>query len=116
MLEQMNQVLINLVNESIACSPSSWRKGTLTIESDGIAVFYKLTNEGSEERSAISDRLRYLCEELYTTMKNNGHIWKKAYIFFYQDLEDGWKYKTEFEYEEPPIKTLKPKRPWWKFW
>ncbi len=115
MFSEFNKLLTEVVNESISCTPDTWRKGTLTIESDGMAIFYKLKNEGAEEKASISNSLRTLCEQLYLLMKEHGHTWKIAYVFFYQDLEGGWKFKTEFEYEDGSIKTIN-KEPWWKFW
>ncbi len=95
--EQYNEVINNLVGESIGCSPMSWNAGTLTIDCDGTAIHYKLKNHEDENKASLSDELRGLCEQLYVLMRDNGDVWNAATINYFKK-EDTWGFKVDFEY------------------
>lgn len=112
-LKAYSDVLRRLVAETVACSPKEWSRGTLTIESDGTRIDYKLKNEGQPGQAAISETLRDLIDELYVRCAHNGDTWTVATVSFHRENNDV-NFKTNFKYSKPaaPEPT---KRPWWKF-
>jgi hypothetical protein len=68
-------LIADLVSACVACSPSDWDEGTLTINSDGLHILYKLKNPASSNRAEISAGLRSACEELYFAMRTKGDLW-----------------------------------------
>ena len=115
-LGSYNQVIEEIVAESIRCSPESWKKGTLSIDCDGRAINYKLKNSESEDKADISIPLRQLCEQLYVTMSQSGDTWTDAFIDFFQK-GDSWGFDIKFEYatqQATPLPTNE--KPWWKIW
>ena len=52
-LDKYSDILTRLVSEAVACTPPEWKKGTLTIECDGIRINYKLTCQSFLARKAI---------------------------------------------------------------
>jgi hypothetical protein len=81
-LDALGDVITRLVTEMIACSPASWDRGVLTIQSDGVRLTYQLRNVGHAERASISDELRTLIDELYVTMADRGQDWRSARVEF----------------------------------
>jgi len=113
-LDQYTDVITRLLRETIACTPDSWDKGILTIDSDGTHINYKLKNEGHPENAAISEKLRDLIDELYVRMAHNGDVWTAAKISFSHETA-GLKYNIDFQYTHSEKAEIL-KRPWWKFW
>lgn len=107
--------LIELVKESITCSPGSWDAGFLTIDCDGSYMNYSLKNDASEDKAEISAELRQLCEDLYVEMRQSGDWWVKAVLHFFRD-EGSWSYKVDFTYKDKPAAQQVEPKPWWKFW
>ena len=120
-LDRYTEPLLALVKESIACSPSTWDTGHLTIECDGTYMNYALKNERSEDKAEISPVLRQQCEELYVVMRKSGDWWDAAVIHFFREV-DTWSYKVNFTYPsrtsvvEPQAAGAMQTRPWWKLW
>ena len=96
--KEYGDIITALITESVSCSPSSWNKGTLTIDCDGTAINYKLKNEDEEEKATISGPLRDLCERLYVVMRNNNEAWIQAVLHF-SNNEDSWLIDANFNYE-----------------
>lgn len=115
-LEQYADILDRLVAETVACTPQDWTKGTLTIESDGTYVNYKLKNPDEPGAADISEKLRDLIDELCVRMARRGDSWTEAKISFFHDGAD-LKFNAAFEYAgNAPQETRAESRPWWRFW
>ena len=97
-LEKYSEVLNALVAESIACSPTSWQFGTLTVDCDGLAINYRLKSEADDNKARISGQLRLLCEELYVVMRQGGDTWTEAVINFLRE-DDAWHFIADFKYD-----------------
>jgi len=115
-LDDYSDVMDRLVQETVACTPEEWNHGTLTIESDGTRINYRLKNEDQAGVAVISEMLRDLIDELYVCMSRNGDEWTVATIAFTEDGDD-LNFTTSFEYTSAataaPITAAK--KPWWKF-
>lgn len=96
-LEAMGEVLTRLVHEMVACSPPSWNRGVLTIQSDGVRITYQLRNEGHADRAAISDALRTIIDELYVSMAERRQVWRSARIEFTRN-GDQVSFDSSFDY------------------
>jgi len=118
-LAEYNEIIQDLVAESIRCSPESWSEGLLKIDCDGKAINYSLKSEAQEEKAQISGELRQLCEELYVSMRNNDHIWVESVVHFFQQ-DNSWNFKINFNYGDSSSEPVQPNeakvKPWWKFW
>lgn len=119
-VEHTNHLIAELVRESIRCAPG-WDSGTLKIASDGSRVEYRLVNEASPERPAISRSLIKLCEELSVIRWKSGDKWTGATLA-YRRAAGKVDYELAFSYDAPARATagsdaapLLPK-PWWKWW
>ena len=119
-LDQYRDVLLRLLRQAIACTPQEWTKGTLTIDSDGVSINYKLKNGEQPGSASISESLRDLIDELYVRMAVQGDKWAKATLSFFQESNE-WKFNVNFEYvadvaaSEKSAATPNSKRTW-KFW
>jgi hypothetical protein len=115
-LDEYSDVISRLVTETVACTPQEWTKGTLTIDTDGTRINYKLKNETQPGTASISEKLRTLIDELYIRMSHQGDSWTQAIITFNQEgervkFDTSFKYATPKQVQPPSI----PKKPWWKF-
>lgn len=116
-LDEYNDILDRLVREIVACTPSEWTNGTLTIDCDGTRINYKLKNPDQPGAASISEKLRDLIDEFYVHMAQNGDRWTEAVVTF-SLIEGNVKFDTKFSYNSPqqtPISPEKPK-PRWKLW
>jgi hypothetical protein len=113
--DEYSDILSRLVDETVACTPEEWDHGTLTIESDGVRINYKLKSPDQPGSARISENLRDLIDELYVRMDRHGEAWRQATIQFRLEGVE-LKFDTSFEYAAnlPPV-VLPPKQPWWKF-
>ena len=120
-LEANSALLTDVLEEAISCTPQTWDRGMLTLDCDGSYIQYKLKNEASPDKAAISERLRHLCEQFYVSMAEQGSPWLSAFLQFWKENEQ-WKFKVDFKYAEteaagaPPDVSMPPRRPWWKLW
>jgi hypothetical protein len=113
-IEEYSDVITRLVTEVVYCVPSDWAHGTLTIESDGVQINYRLKAEDQPGTATISEKLRDLIDELYVRMARQGNIWVEATVSFTR--QDGnVSFKTSFKHSNPPPSPTPAKRPWWKF-
>ena len=97
-LDGYAETLNALARESVIGMPESWSRGTLTIERDGQAINYSLTNANEDGKASIGPALRALCEELYVVMRRNGDVWRRAVVAL--ERSDGdWTLDTTFDYE-----------------
>jgi hypothetical protein len=115
-VEEYADVLRRLVAETVACTPPSWTRGTLTIVSDGQRLEYKLKNEDEPEKASLSDELRGLIDEMYVRMAQYGDEWTQAVITFEVNGDDV-KFDTAYTYADdgPAPPAPPPKKPWWRF-
>jgi hypothetical protein len=115
-LDEYSDVFDRLVPEMVACTPEQWNHGTLTIQSDGTRITYKLKNDDQPGAAVISANLRTLIDELYVRMSRHGDAWTLATIAFSQEGDDV-EFTTSFEYSEAAAAAPAPsaKKPWWKF-
>ncbi len=118
--EKAAHYINELVSESLRCSPSSWREGVLTIQTDGTQLNYQLKNPAAKDKATISDALRALCEELCVLLWKNGNRWTEARINFSRSNGEV-DFKVSFSYETglnivPPPTVSSALKPWWKFW
>jgi hypothetical protein len=122
--EAYTDVMARLVGETVRCSPSSWNRGMLAIQCDGVRLDYQLKSDDNADRAVIGDALRGLIEELYVRMRNAGDMWREAHVHWWR--EDGaTKYKIDFTYDEaapkaPPVAGDIAGNPvgkrWWRRW
>lgn len=101
-LDPYTGVLTRLLQETIACTPSKWTRGTLTIDCDGAQINYKLKSADQPGMASISESLRDLIDELYVRMAHHGDKWVQATISFYQE-NDSWKYDVDFAYDKTAV-------------
>lgn len=114
--DEYSDILNRLVNETIACSPEEWSKGTLSIESDGVRINYKLKNESEPGTATISEKLRDLIDEFYVRMSQRGEAWLEAEVTFHI-TNDNVNFKTSFKYPPKENLAITPqKKSWWKMW
>jgi hypothetical protein len=108
-LDAYSDVLRQLVYEMEACSPHSWERGELSIQSDGARLAYSLRNEGHPDRATLTDELRKAIDALFVKMRQNGDAWTAARIRWW--VEGGAiRFDTGFDYIQNPA----PKRSWWR--
>ncbi|MCB9072814.1 MAG: hypothetical protein H6623_04265 [Bdellovibrionaceae bacterium] len=96
---EYSDILMELIAEAIACAPQSWHQGTLFIDSDGTTIHYELTNDVEGGEANITEYLQDLCENLYTTFRNNDEPWSAVVIHFYQD-GDFWMFNSEYTFHK----------------
>lgn len=113
-LDEYSDVMNRLVAETVACTPEEWSRGTLTIESDGVRINYRLKNEGEPGTASISELLRDLIDELYIRMDRHGDTWIEAVVDFRLNGEKVG-IETSFKYAQESVPTPLSKKPWWKF-
>jgi hypothetical protein len=114
-LHEYSDVLTRLVSETAACTPPSWDKGSLTIESDGQRLDYRLKNAENPDKASINENLRSLIEELYVRMARQGDAWSQAIVDFWTE-GDEINFKTAFAYvDTKPETAARARTPWWKF-
>ncbi|WP_162057587.1 hypothetical protein [Undibacterium sp. KW1] len=117
LVRQMTDDMIQmLLSECMACVPSDWQAGKLTIQCDGDWLGYQLKNALSPNAAIISGPLRDLCEEIAVLMWKNGNQWREAVLQY-----EGKDFTIKFSYGEPlhPIPrtpVAAQAKPWWKFW
>jgi hypothetical protein len=99
--DQYTDVITRLVREMVTCTPEDWKRGILTIESDGTRINYRLKNEESSYKATISEKLRDLIDELYVRMAQGGNVWTRAVVTFWQE-GDKLKFDTTFENVKAP--------------
>ncbi len=116
-LDAYADVIVRLATETVNCSPPSWPRGALSIQSDGIRLTYQLKNHDYVDKAVISETLRDQIDELYIRMTARGEIWTEALLNWWRD-DNELKYNIAFEYPKtvPTISAAeqKPKQPWWK--
>ncbi len=104
-----------LVKECIACFPTSWQQGRLTIDCDGIGMNYRLKNATSPDKAQISAALRQLCEDLFFAMRKEPESWIEATLNVTL-ASDSPSYTIDFLYPNKQPRYTGEIRPWWKFW
>ncbi len=97
-LAQYSDIMTRLGNEAYACTPETWNKGVLTIQSDGMRLTYQLKNDASSDRASISEQLRTDIDELYIRMRQNGDTWTAA-RFEFQKVGDRVDVSWSFTYD-----------------
>lgn len=97
--EIYNEVINELLGETLSCVPESWSHGSLCIQCDGRKITYQLKNPDEEERASISDDLKMYCEKVYVIFAQNGDTWSEA-VFNFIEEDGSWSFKTEFNYSE----------------
>ena len=114
--DEYSDVMTRLVSETIACAPQEWTHGTLTMQSDGLRLDYKLKNESQPGTAVISEKLRDLIDELYVRMSRHGDTWSEAAVRFQQGGDD-CKFNTSFKYSQRTKSSEEGsrKKPWWRF-
>lgn len=113
-LDLYSDVITRLASETVACSPGSWDRGLLSIQSDGFRLTYQLQNEGHADRASISETLRDLIDELYVRMDHAGEVWTGARLTWWREGEDT-NFDIRFDYPEQNAATEPgTRRPWWK--
>lgn len=115
--DEYNDILTRLVRETIACTPSEWTKGTLTIDCDGTRINYSLRNPDQPNAALISEKLRDLIDEFYVRMARRGEAWTEAVVSFSRE-GGSVKFDTEFSYATSQRATEAPakSKSRWKFW
>lgn len=115
--DEYNDILTRLVRETVACTPSEWTKGALTIDCDGTRINYKLKNTDHPETASISEKLRDLIDEFYVRMAQRGEPWTQAIVSFSQE-GGSVKFDTKFSYSASQQATKAPEKSKsrWKFW
>ena len=113
-LQEYGEIVNRLVEEAVACVPETWTHGTLTIETDGHRIDYRLKNDDEPGKAAISEALRDLIDELYVRMNAHGDTWTQAVLDF-RIVGDSVKIQTSFEYASAPAAAAVAKKPWWRF-
>ncbi|WP_447936314.1 hypothetical protein [Thermomonas fusca] len=106
-LNEYNDVTSRLIAETVACCPTTWDRGVLSIQSDGIQMTYQLKNADHPDEAVISESLKDLIDELYVRMARRGDAWAEAAATWWRD-GDSCKFNVEYVY--PKSK----KAPWWK--
>lgn len=108
-----------LVTEMIACAPSNWTKGALTIERDNQLIACTLQN--GNELGPISDELRSLCQQFAVSKPSpdTDISWLKATINYF--LDDGISnFSAHIDYEYPQeiwtdvASEPMPDESWWR--
>lgn len=115
-LDGYSDVITRLVGETVACSPPTWERGLLSMQSDGVRLTYQLKNEDHADKAALSETLRDLIDELYVRMRSAGDVWTAARAGWWREGDD-LKFNIDFDYAaaSAPADT-RPKGPWWKIW
>ena len=111
--EEYSEILTRLVTEVVCCVPPEWTHGTLTIESDGVRINYKLKAEDQPGPAVISEKLRDLIDELYVRMAHHGNVWVEATVSFTR-TDGEITFNTSFKHDKPVPGPETAKRPWWK--
>lgn len=113
-IDEYSEVITRLVTEVVNCVPAEWTHGTLTIESDGVQINYRLKAEDQPGAATISEKLRDLIDELYVRMARKGNVWVEATVSFTR--QDGKvSFNTSFKHNKAPTSPAPAKRAWWKF-
>lgn len=110
-----NDIIPRLAGETVRCSPETWERGTLSMQSDGVRLTYQLKSENHPDRALISELLRDLIDELYVRMSAERDAWVGATLDWWRE-SDGLKYNIDFDYppkvKEPPSGK---RSSWWSF-
>ena len=113
-IDEYSEVITRLVTEVIQCVPDEWTHGTLTIESNGVSINYKLKAEDQPGKALISETLRDLIDELYVRMAQHGNAWVEATVSFTK-VDGKVSFNTSFKHEKAKPPVVQAKKPWWKF-
>ena len=97
--DEYTDILMRLVAEAAACTPEDWKRSTLTIDSDGARINYRLKNEESPNKARISEKLRDLIDEFYVRMADRGNAWTQSVVTFWRE-GNGLKFNTSFTYPQ----------------
>ena len=108
-------VIEPLIKDCVACFPSSWKQGRLTIDCDGIGMNYRLKNATSPDKASISADLRQRCEDLFYAMRKEPDAWIEATINIAL-ATDAPSYTIDFLYPNKQPRFTGEIAPWWKFW
>lgn len=98
-LEEQEEILDALHEDVMAGIPDTWTSATLTIETDGNWIDYKLKNLiGEPGKATISNLLAKLSEDLYINASSHGAVWTKAVLTYTRKPNGEWSFEADFTY------------------
>lgn len=99
--EKYGDWITPVVTEAVACTPETWKGGTLSIACDGAALSCTLENPGLGDTVEASPELCQRCAELYAAMYDAGDDWGTATLQFSPQEDGEWDLDMQFEEAEP---------------
>jgi len=98
-LKEQEEILDALHEDVMAGIPDTWTSATLTIETDGNWIDYKLKNlVGEPGKATISNLLAQLSEDLYVNASSHGAAWTKVVLTYTKKPDDSWSFHADYTY------------------